>query len=228
MADHFPAKGEVAGDFGRWGEGGDDFPVGLVVAADISLLDEHATFDLTVADGGGGAIERADAQQADVGFPLGTGAEDLDSSGVEVGSDDRFDEQSRGAEEFSCRDVDDPVEAQYTTERALRIASERFAAGHGHAVANGSAAGVVVLDDGDSWHLDAADDGQSAVEVEEVVVGEFFAVELLSGDEAGAAAAAGLIDGATLVRVLAVAEFGLTIEDGGQLFGEGGVIAFLP
>ena len=65
-----------------------------------------------------------------------------------------------------------------------------------------------------------ADHGQGAVEVQQVVVGKLFAVELASGHHAGPFASGSRINGRFLVRILAVAKHLLPLEPKVQRAGE--------
>src|SRR5262249_55907181 len=68
------------------------------------------------------------------------------------------------------------------------------------------AAGVVVLDDDHRRAAEFADEVEGAVQVEEVVVGEFLAVQDFRPADAGVAGGGVDVEGGLLVRVLAVAE----------------------
>ena len=79
--------------------------------------------------------------------------------------------------------------------------------------AGGGAAGVGVLDDDDGAAcVELADQLPAGVEVDEVVVAEFFALELVGGGDALAAAVG--VEGGALVGVFAVAEgLGERVDD---------------
>ena len=69
-----------------------------------------------------------------------------------------------------------------------------------------------MLDHDRGWLVEVAHDGQRTVQVQEIVVRKFFAVELPCGDHTGPFVLGSRIDGRFLVRVLAVTQHLLPLE----------------
>ena len=153
-------------------------------------------------------------------FHLGLVVRISRACGLEVGSDDGLDEQARGGQHLGRGGVDAAVQPQHGAEGAERIAGQGLAEGFGQAVGHGGAAGVVVLDDRGRRGGEIADNGQRAVEVQEVVEGQLLAVELLGGDEVGAGGAGVAVEGRLLVGVLAVTQHALALQAQVQRAGE--------
>ena len=117
-------------------------------------------------------------------FHLGFVVRISNGLGREIGRDDRFDEPARLGEQLGRRGIDRHVEAEHRAERADRIAVPglgRIASPSVAAVA--APQGLLCLITATAGRGKRADDRQRAVEIEQVVVRQFFAVELLGADE---------------------------------------------
>ena len=90
------------------------------------------------------------------------------------------------------------------TEGGDGIGLERSEVGLEDGGAGGGSAGVGVLDDDDGGLVELADQLPAGVEIDDVVVAKLFALELLGGGDALAAAVG--VERGLLVRILAVAE----------------------
>ena len=109
---------------------------------------------------------------------------------------------------------DELIEAQDSAEGTLRIAIEGFAACERNLVRRSGSARIVVLDHYCRRFRKRANDGKSAVEVEQVVVREFLAVQLLCADQRAATVGAS-IEGCFLMRVFPVAQIDLFGQSNG-------------
>ena len=128
------------------------------------------------------------------------------ASGVKSGAMIASTNRSGSAKKLGRRRVDRHVETEHRAERAQRIAFP----GAAHRVAQRfrrrRAARVVVLEHRDARDGQRPHDGQRAVEVQEVVVRQLFAVQLFGPHERTGTGIGKCIQCRHLVRVLAVAE----------------------
>ena len=108
--------------------------------------------------------------------------------------------------------VDDPVGADDPAVGADAVALERQAERLGQVDHAGQAARVAVLDDAHRRRLEVAGDAPRRVEVEQVVEREVLAGDLVGGADAAAGVRRIGVEGAELVRVLAVAQVGLLLD----------------
>ena len=140
-----PGEAELVVEFRGGVNLGDDLPFRRFIGEVVGVLGEHAAVDLAELAGAVADGKLADAEQADVVAPLRLRGEDVDRVGVELGSDDRFDELARLGEVLGHRGVDGHVDAEDRAESTERVAvpglGDRFAEGG----RGGGAAGVVVL-----------------------------------------------------------------------------------
>lgn len=237
-----PGEFEALEFFGGGLAFGDDFPVGGGLADAVEVLHEEAAGDFTIVEAPNARRGEAWAfEEADVGLPLGLGGEDFEGIVVVVGGDDGFDEAIGEAEFFGSRGIDRTIEGEDRAEGADGVAGVGVAEGGGEFLGDGGTAGVVVLDDDGAGEVELADEIHGGVEIEEVVVGEFLAVELLCGSEGTGFGVAFDIEGGSLVGIFAVAEGTLLVEgkvelrrvvtcrflggDAVEVLGDGGVIA---
>ena len=100
--------------------------------------------------------------------------------------------------------IDLAIDADDAAEGRDRVGGEGFFVGIENRRAGGCAARIGVLDDGDGGLLKLFGEGPAGVEIDEVVVAEFFALEL--GGPGDAEAGAVGVEGGALVGVFAVAE----------------------
>ena len=154
----------------------------------------------------------ADLHQPDVRLPFRLRGEDFQRLRLEVRGNDRLDEQARSGQQPGRGGVDGAVQAEDRAERADRVAGHGAVEGFGRAFRHGRAAGIVVFDDHGRRLGELADDGQGAVQVQEVVVGKLFAVELLGRNDRGAARPGIAVQSRLLVRILAIAEHDLASQ----------------
>ena len=103
---------------------------------------------------------------------------------------------------FSRCHVDGTVAHQHATEGRDGVASQSGEVSLFHGGTAGDAAGVVVLEDGEGRLVELTDEVEACVEVEQVVVRQLLAVQLLEHRIQVA------IEGAFLVRVLAITQGG--------------------
>jgi hypothetical protein len=152
------------------------------------------------------ALQRTGLQKPDVLLPLPQHGERVR---LVVRGDDALDEplRLRVREEGGGVGIDGPVEREDAAEGRLRVAVPGEGEGVGEAARDRSPARVVVLDDHRRRPGELADEVEGRVEVEDVVVTEFLAVQLLRGCDAGVVGRAVGVERGLLVRVLAVAEF---------------------
>ena len=164
--------------------------------------------------------DRPDGHQADVRLPFGNGGQDVQRFSVELRGDDRLDEQAWLGEHLGRSRIDRAIQSQHRAEGAQGVARQGAFQALGQRFRLGGTAGVVMLDHHRGRLAEVADHRQRAVEVEQVVIREFFAVELTSGDDACPAGLCRGINGRLLMRVLAVAEHLLPLKAQVQRAGE--------
>ena len=112
------------------------------------------------------------------------------------------------------------IERQHAAKRALRIAVEALFGPRRPAMRpSPRRTGLLCLMTDAAGSRERPHDGQRAVEIEQVVVRQLFAVQLLGGQHADAAAARRDIDGALLMRVFAVAQLGLSRSEARNMAG---------
>ena len=165
---------------------GDHLPLGRVVGPDVAGLDEQAAVDAAVVEPLRAAVERAGLQQADVLLPL---LEDVEGLRLVVRGDDALDEPLR------LRSMSAAAVSASTGWLNARMPPNADCGSPSQAARNASAsvarrrrpARVVVLDDDRRRLGELADEVQGRVEVEDVVVAQFLAVQLLGGGDAGRA-----------------------------------------
>ena len=155
-------------------------------APTVAGLHEQPAIDAAVVEPLREAGQRAGPQQADVLLPLLEGVEGVR---LVVRGDDALDEPLRLRVHDGGRGVgiDRPVEREDAAERGQRVAVPGGAEGVGELGGRRRPARVVVLDDDARRPGELADEVQRRVEVEDVVVTQFLAVQLLRGGDAGAA-----------------------------------------
>ena len=153
-------------------------------AGGVGLLDEHAAGDGAVVQGFVGACggEVAGGEDTAV-FPAvlqhGEGG-----WGV-AGGDDDFEEAFAGDDLGGGGFVDFAVEGDDAAEGGDGVTGVGEVEGGGESGCSGAAAGVGVLDDGGGGVGEFADEFDGGVGVEDVDVGEGFAVELFGGGDGG-------------------------------------------
>src|SRR5205814_8843749 len=118
--------------------------------------------------------------------------------------------------------VDDPVDPDDPAVRGNGVPFERAAERLREVHHTRQAAGIAVLDDADRGRLEVRRDLPRRVQVEEVVEGEVFAGDLVGGRDRGLARGRVRVEGAQLVRVLAVAQVRSLLDDQGQTAREQG------
>src|SRR5262249_4624472 len=100
---------------------------------------------------------------------------------VEAGSGDAFDEEFRDF--FRGSAVDDAIERQDAAKGGNRVACQGFQVCVSERGALGGAARIVVLDDDGGGIAKFGREAARGFEVDEIVVGEFFSLELACGGE---------------------------------------------
>src|SRR5579863_5999570 len=100
--------------------------------------------------------------------------------------------------------VDGAIHADYSAEGGDGITFEGALVGFGESLAGGGAAGVGVLDDGADRLIEFLCEIPGGLQVDDVVVGEFLALELTGVGHAGAGAVG--VHGGPLMGVFAVAQ----------------------
>ena len=191
------AKRRLGGLFRGWLALGDDFEVRRGDGGGVGVLKEHAAGDLPGDWRGGGGV---DLDETEVLF----GGEDGECFRGEGGGGDGFYEELG---DDCCRfGVDRVIDADDAAEGGDGVGGEGFFVGLEDGMAGGGSAGVGVLDDGDGRFVEFFNEGPAGIEVDEIVVAEFFALELAGVGYAQAGAVG--VKGGALVGVLAVAEAG--------------------
>lgn len=141
--------------------------------------------------------------------PLG---EEGGGLGFELGGEDDLEETVRGGDDLGAGEIDRAVDREDAAVRGERVALDRERSGPGGRFGEGEAAGVGVLDDAgaDASVVDFSerfDEFEGGGGVEEVVVGEVLAGELVGVDDGGAAGGGVAVQDGGLVRVFSVSEF---------------------
>ena len=136
-------------------------------------------------------------------FPAGL--EGGQGGGGVGGGDDDFEESFAGDDGVGGFFVDFAVEGDDAAEGGGGVAGVGEVESSFERFGLGATAGVGVLDDGGGGELEFADEVDGGVGVEEVDVGEGFAVELFCGGDARFGGSGG-IEGGELVGVFAVTE----------------------
>ena len=172
--------------------GGDDLEVVSGLSVKVAVLHEVAVQ---------GSLHRLGPVK--VGFQAQHDAVLLREEQVEYavfifrGHDD-FDEQL--VDLLGSLKVDGTVAHQHATESRDGVASQSGEVSLFHGLAAGDATGVVVLEDGEGRLVELTDEVETCVEVEQVVVRQLFAVQLLEHRVEVA------IEGAFLMRVLTITQ----------------------
>ena len=191
----FPGKEERGELVGSGPALRDGFDVSGRNASEVGILEQQAAGNLLQHALVG---SRANDDEAEILFC----GEALARLGSEAGSGDGFDKE-RG-HFFGGIAVDFAIDADDRSEGGDGIGDQGFAVGVEDIGAGGRAAGIGVLDDGDHGLVEFLTEGPAGVEVDEVVVAELLALELLGGGDAGAGAVD--VKRSALVGIFAVAE----------------------
>ena len=106
--------------------------------------------------------------------------------------------------------VDGAIHADHAAEGGDGIAFQSALVGFGESLARGGAAGIGVLDDGADWLRKFLREIPGGLQIDDVVVGKFLALELAGVGDALAGAVG--VHGGFLVRVFAVAQVESFVE----------------
>ncbi len=215
----FPGELEI-GEFGGGGCAfGDD---GKLLAGDgaaVWLLDEDAAEDalelefLVLIEAAGRETEKAEILFC---------GEDFFGAFGETGGGDAFDEEFDDG--FGGVAVDDVIEGEDAAESGDGIAGEGGVVGVEESGLFGGAAGIVVLDDDGGGAIEFGDEAAGGFEVDVIIVGKFFALELFGGGEAGGRLAGGDVECGGLVGIFSVAKFLFAAKGEVDAFGEDGLV----
>ena len=179
----------------------------------VDVLHQHAAVDGTDLDGSRG-VDAAGAQHAQVLLLL----QKLKRGGLELGGDEHLDELLVLVDVLDHLQRDLAGRRDDAAEGALRVAGEGLVVGLGDVLGRGGTAGVLVLQDDDRRLVELAHERPARVGVQDVVVGQLLAVELLGVDQAvlmGELVHA--VEDGLLMRVLAVAQVLLLLHVQGAL-----------
>ena len=194
VADDAPAEEHRGHLVGGGRALGHDLEVAGVDGLLVAVLDEHAADDGADFAEGVGAEADLGAHEAEILLL----AEDREGVGVELRRDDDLGEDlGDGLGEAL---VDGAVGDDDAAERGLLVGLEGLVPGFEEGVGRSHAAGVGVLQDADRRALELADEVGRGGDIEDVIIAELLALELLERLVERA------VERGLLVRVLAVAE----------------------
>ncbi|MFM1943610.1 MAG: hypothetical protein RI897_2592 [Verrucomicrobiota bacterium] len=211
--DDTPAEEHGADFFGCGFSLGDELEVIFRDRVLIGLLEEEGICAYATEVEAGGSARRAEGtDQAEVFL----GCEDFEGFGAEGRGEDDFTEDA--GDLFGGIGIEFLVDGDDTAEWGLFIGFVGFFPGFGEVVSLADAAGVGVFKDGESGGVagEFTDEVSGGCEVEDIIIGQFFTVELGIGVFEAA------VEGGLLVGVFAIAE---ALDLGGfdhEPTGEGG------
>ena len=206
---NFPGEEQRAGFFGRGGAFGYDFEIGGLQRANVGVLHQHASGDIfqnPVARGGfgcrrtnaSGATWVGDLHEAQIFL----GREFCLGGFIESGRGDDF--EKKFVHFFGGLGVDGAVHADHAAEGRHGVAFESALVSFGESFAGGGAAGVGVFDDGDYGLVEFLGEIPGGLQVDDVVEGQFLALELAGIGHAYARAVG--VHGGLLMGIFAVTQ----------------------
>ncbi len=171
---NFPGEAHVLHFFWRRRSLGDGAQLGFGDFAEVWLLNEHAS---------------GDALELKLAVRFEAAGRQFEEAKIFLGGENGFCffVESRGGDAFREKlgdffgggGIDRAIEGQHAAKGRYGIAGERFQVRVAKSFLFGGAAGIVVLDDDSGGAAKLGDQAARGFEIDEIIVGEFFALELV-------------------------------------------------